>query len=140
MIWSGIFPKTRQSGSIYLPTVRATIALNPGDPKKAIELLQVNTPYDLNTPRSATFSYFGALYPVYVRGRPIWLHIKAPRPPLSLKKLWITRELIGDAFGAVARLGLSRAYAMQGDTAKAKATYQDFLYLWKDTPIPTSPS
>jgi eukaryotic-like serine/threonine-protein kinase len=24
------------------------------------------------------------------------------------------------------------AYAMQGDTAKAKAAYQDFLTLWKD--------
>ena len=34
--------------------------------------------------------------------------------------------------GALARLGLGRAYAMQGDTAKARAAYQDFLTLWKD--------
>jgi hypothetical protein len=34
--------------------------------------------------------------------------------------------------GAVARLQLGRAYAMSGDTGKAKAAYQDFLGLWKD--------
>jgi len=36
------------------------------------------------------------------------------------------------ATGPLARLGLTRAYAMLGDTAKAKAAYQDFLTLWKD--------
>ena len=35
-------------------------------------------------------------------------------------------------WGALAPLGLARAYAMQGDTAKAKIAYQDFLTLWKD--------
>jgi eukaryotic-like serine/threonine-protein kinase len=34
--------------------------------------------------------------------------------------------------GVLARLGLARAYAMQGDTAKARTAYQDFLTLWKD--------
>lgn len=34
--------------------------------------------------------------------------------------------------GPLGRLGLARAYALQGDTTKAKATYQDFLVLWKD--------
>ena len=36
------------------------------------------------------------------------------------------------ATGALAHLGLARAYAMQGDIPKAKAAYQDFLTLWKD--------
>ena len=35
-------------------------------------------------------------------------------------------------WGALARLGLARAYALQGDTAKARAAYNDFLSLWKD--------
>jgi eukaryotic-like serine/threonine-protein kinase len=34
--------------------------------------------------------------------------------------------------GALAHLGLGRAYVLQGDIPKAKAAYQDFLKLWKD--------
>jgi hypothetical protein len=34
--------------------------------------------------------------------------------------------------GALAHLGIARAYALQRDTAKAKAAYQDLLTLWKD--------
>jgi eukaryotic-like serine/threonine-protein kinase len=34
--------------------------------------------------------------------------------------------------GASAHLQIGRDYAMQGDTAKAKTAYQDFLTPWKD--------
>jgi hypothetical protein len=34
--------------------------------------------------------------------------------------------------GWLAHLQLGRAYAMQGDTAKARSAYNDFLTLWKD--------
>jgi hypothetical protein len=40
--------------------------------------------------------------------------------------------VMNDPIGALAHLQIGRAYAMQGDTAKAKAAYQDFLTLWKD--------
>jgi hypothetical protein len=33
---------------------------------------------------------------------------------------------------SMARLGLGRAYALSGDTAKSRAAYQDFFALWKD--------
>jgi hypothetical protein len=40
--------------------------------------------------------------------------------------------VLNSPIGALAHLQLGRAYAMQGDTAKAKAAHQDFLTLWKD--------
>jgi eukaryotic-like serine/threonine-protein kinase len=40
--------------------------------------------------------------------------------------------LCNDLLFTVSRLGLARAYAMEADTPKAKAAYQDFLTLWKD--------
>jgi hypothetical protein len=40
--------------------------------------------------------------------------------------------IANDPIGAFAHLGLARASALKGDTAKARAAYQDFLALWKD--------
>ncbi|HZL68901.1 MAG TPA: hypothetical protein VFC29_16390, partial [Candidatus Limnocylindrales bacterium] len=40
--------------------------------------------------------------------------------------------VLNGPIGALARLQLGRACALQGDTPKAKAAYQDFLTLWKD--------
>jgi eukaryotic-like serine/threonine-protein kinase len=40
--------------------------------------------------------------------------------------------VLNEPIGALAHLGLARAYVLQGDTPKAHAKYQDFLSLWKD--------
>ena len=61
------FPEDTSVRFYYLPAVRASVALNHGEPSKALEFLQIAVPYELGMPRSATFAYFGALYPVYVR-------------------------------------------------------------------------
>jgi hypothetical protein len=38
-----------------------------------------------------------------------------------------------DPIGALAHLGLGRAYVLAGDKDKARAAYTDFLTLWKDS-------
>ena len=40
--------------------------------------------------------------------------------------------VLNEPIGALAHLQLGRAYALQGDNAKARAAYQDFLTLWRD--------
>jgi serine/threonine protein kinase len=127
------FPEDTSIRFNYLPSVYASLALEHGDPAKAIELLQVNVPYDLSSPRSATFAYFGALYPIYLRGQAYLALHRGAEAAREFQKIVDHRGIvIGDAFGALAHLQLARAYAVSGDTAKEKAAYQDFLTLWKD--------
>ena len=55
------------------------------------------------------------------------------RAAAEFQKFVDHRGLVGNfPWGALARLDLARAYAMQGDRAKARTAYQDFLTLWKD--------
>jgi tetratricopeptide (TPR) repeat protein len=127
------FPEDTSVRFNYLPAVHATLALDHGDPSKAIELLEVAVPYELSSPRSATFAYFGALYPVYVRGQAYLAARQGAEAAREFQKIVDHRGIvIGDAFGVLAHLGLARSYVLQGDTAKARAEYQDFLALWKN--------
>jgi eukaryotic-like serine/threonine-protein kinase len=118
--------------SIYVPEVRALLALNHNDPAKAIELLQVAAPFELGTPRTSFHAIYGVLYPAYVRGEAyLALHQGVQAAAEFQKILDHPGIAVNDPVGALARLQLGRAYAMWGN-AKAKAAYQDFLTLWKD--------
>ena len=127
------FPEDTSVRFYYLPAIRASLALNHDDPSKAIEFLQVAVPYDLGMPRSATFAYFGALHPVYVRGQAYLVERQGAEAAREFQKIVDHPGItIGDAFGALAHLGLARAYVVSGETAKARGKYKDFLTLWKD--------
>jgi eukaryotic-like serine/threonine-protein kinase len=62
------FPEDTFVKLTYSPVLRARLALNHGDPAKAIEALRPNEPIELGFPSSAQFGIFGALYPIYMRG------------------------------------------------------------------------
>ena len=63
----------------------------------------------------------------------MWRRTKAAQPQPSSRKFSTTlASSQNEPIGALAHLGLARAYALSGDTAKAKTAYQDFLALWKD--------
>jgi eukaryotic-like serine/threonine-protein kinase len=117
----------------YLPALRALQALDHSDPAKAIKLLQIAAPYELGTPRSSIHGFFGALYPVYVRGEAYLAAHQGAKAALEFQKILDHPGIIvSDPVGAMARLQLSRAFASSGDESKAKTAYQNFLTLWKD--------
>jgi eukaryotic-like serine/threonine-protein kinase len=116
----------------WLPAIRAAIEINRNHPTKAIEILQATEPYELGAPVPQP-EFGGFLYPAYVRGQAYLLLHKGTEAALEFQKFRDHRGLIANCpLGALALLGLARAYAIQGDTAKAKTAYQDFLTLWKD--------
>jgi tetratricopeptide (TPR) repeat protein len=121
----------------WLPTIRASVALERKDPNLAIELLQETGAIELGQPTSSLTIF---LCPVYVRGEAYLMLHDGGRAAAEFQKFIDHRGLVVNfPWGALARLGLARAYAMQGDTAKAKAAYQEFLTIWKnadpDVPI-----
>jgi serine/threonine protein kinase/Tfp pilus assembly protein PilF len=123
------FPLDTLVQRYWLPTIRAGVALDHKDPARAIELLKVASPIELGLPTNLTI----VLCPVYLRGEAYLMLHDGSRAAVEFQKFIDHRGLVGNfQWGAMARLGLARAYAMQGDTAKAKSAYQDFLTLWKD--------
>ena len=112
----------------WLPSIRAAAALERKDPNRAIELLNEATTIELGSPNSFVF-----LAPAYVRGEAYLALSDGQRAAIELRKFIDHRGIVGNfPWGALARLGLARSYAMQGDAAKARAAYQDFIMLWKD--------
>ena len=123
------FPLDTLVQRYWLPTIRAGVALERKDPNRAIELLKVASTIELGAPTNLTIF----LCPVYLRGEAYLMLHDGNRAAAEFQKFIDHRGLVVNfPWGALARLGLARAYAMQGDTAKARAAYQDFLTLWKD--------
>jgi serine/threonine protein kinase/tetratricopeptide (TPR) repeat protein len=111
------------------PSIRAAVALDRKDPNRAIELLKVTNPIELSGPMNLTI----ILCPVYLRGEAYLMLHDGNRAAAEFQKFIDHRGVVMNfPWGALARLGLARAFAIQGDTAKALAAYKDFLTLWKD--------
>jgi tetratricopeptide (TPR) repeat protein len=126
------FPEATIVQFNYLPTLRAKLALTEGNASEALETLRAALPYELGR---TTYSSWGwtAMYPVFVRGEAYLALHQGGAAAAEFQKILDHRGIVlNEPIGALAHLQIGRAYAMQGDTAKAKAAYQDFLTLWKD--------
>jgi hypothetical protein len=116
---------------------RSALALNSGNAQAALDALTAAAPYELgHTNEDFTF----AVYPVYFRGQAYLAARSGVAAAGEFQKILDHSGVVGnEPIGALAHLGLGRAYALSGDSAKAKTAYQDFFALWKtadpDVPI-----
>jgi len=116
----------------YLPTLGARIALLRSNPQQALDFLQAAAPYELGLP-ALSFYNWPNLYPVYVRGEAYLAAHRGSEAAAEFQRILDHRGIVlNEPIGALAHLQLARAYSLQGDTAKSRAAYQDFLTLWKD--------
>ncbi len=126
------FPNDTLLHNVAIPSIAALTALNRKAPEQAIEALRAATPYEFGSSQG--------MFPVSVRGLAYLQAKRGPEAAAEFQKMVDHRGI--DPTGvehSLAKLGLGRAYVIAGDTAKAKAAYQDFFALWKDadpeTPI-----
>ena len=113
----------------WLPTLKAALELDANNSAQAVMLLEAAAPYELGGPPPL----IGTMYPVYIRGEAqLQAHNGAAAATEFQKFLDHRGVSIDFPLGALAHLGLARAYALQGDGAKARAAYNDFFTLWKD--------
>jgi tetratricopeptide (TPR) repeat protein len=125
--------------SYWLPTIRAAVALWRKDPNRAVETLKETSAIELGQPTNLSV----ALVPVYVRGVAYLALNDGDRAATEFQKFIDHRGAVADfPWGALARLGLARGYALEAQSAqgagaetaraKARAAYKDFLALWKE--------
>ena len=126
------FPENTVVQFNYLPTLRAKLALSHSNAQQALDALEVAAPYELGLPALWDYNWPN-LYPVYVRGEAYLAVHRGGEAAAEFQKILDHRGIVlNEPIGALAHLQLGRAYTLCGDTAKAKAAYQDFLTLWKD--------
>jgi len=116
----------------WLPSIRASNAISRKSPDDAIRLLEDTGKYELGQ-ALPQIEVGGLLYPVYVRGEAYLAAGRGSDAAREFQKLVDNRSVVQNCpLGALAHLGVGRAYALQGDSAKARVAYQDFFALWKD--------
>jgi DNA-binding winged helix-turn-helix (wHTH) protein len=134
------FPLDTQMQSLWLPVIRAQVALDQNNPASALNALQASSLIELgNIPFVSNIS---CLYPTYVRGQAYLAAGKSTAAAAEFQKILDHSGIVWNCWtGALAHLGVARANARQSRTSqgadanaarvRALAAYQDFLVLWK---------
>ena len=124
------FPQDTAVQLYWVPAIRGAVALGKGSASTAVDALAPAMPYEFGSISSdADF----ILYHCYLRGLAYLAAHEGTAAAAEFQKIVDHPGAVkNEPIGALAHLGLGRAYALTGDTMKAKTAYDDFLNLWKD--------
>src|SRR5208282_1193826 len=112
----------------WFPLIEASIAMAQQAPDRAIVALEPSLPYELGGPPPGI-----SMYPPYIRGLAYLAQKNGPAAAAEFQKFLDHPGIVQNfLLGSLAHFQIGRAYAIAGDTAKAKAAYRDFFTLWKD--------
>jgi serine/threonine protein kinase/tetratricopeptide (TPR) repeat protein len=126
---AGRFPEDTLVNRVYLPIILARVDVNRKKPAQAIERLRVSAPYELGSP---SFIWLNP-YSMFVRGEVYLEAHDGGRALQEFQKILANRCVVQNLpIGALAHVGLARAYALIGDRAQAAAAYRSFLDLWSE--------
>ena len=131
------FPLDTQIQSLWLPAIRAQVALNRKDPSQALAELQGTSP-TIELGSISFVANVSCLYPTYIRGQAFLAARQGTQAAAEFQKILDHSGIVWNCWtGALAQLGVARAYALEaqsdpGAGERARTAYQNFLALWKD--------
>ncbi|MFZ1130364.1 MAG: hypothetical protein WBV31_08210 [Terriglobales bacterium] len=141
------FPLDTQMQSLWLPAIRAQVALDRKNPALALNTLRRPSAIELGL--IPFLNSISCLCPVYVRGESYLATGQGSAAAAEFQKILDHQGIVWNCWtGPLAHLGLARANSLQSkasqgaeaDAARARAlaAYKDFLTLWKnaDAQIP----
>jgi eukaryotic-like serine/threonine-protein kinase len=135
------FPLDTQMQSLWLPAIKGQLALDGANRALALNSLPAGSAIELG--RIVFAINISCLYPVYVRGVADLAAGQGSAAAAEFQKILEHSGIVWNCWtGALARLGVARANALQSRTSqgadadaarvRALAAYKDFLALWKD--------
>ena len=127
------YPEDTQVRFSIVPTIRAIVAVQGGDPTKALDLLSTASRYELGFLGCCSVGFVGSLYPIYARGEAYLALHRGSDAAVEFEKVLHYRGLAGsNPIGVLAHWRKGNALAMAKKDLEAKAEYEQFLSFWRE--------
>ena len=118
------FPTASVTVRIQRPVTAAALAVQQGQPTRAVDLLERVAPYD-HAPASE-------FWPTYLRGQALLQLNDAQSAAAQFQRILDHRgQAPTSPLYPLAHLGRARAHAMKGEREPARSAYEQFFALWQ---------